>query len=85
MHVTSTSPRKMSGSKPVAYWDRTDKMIRNWDTNQALPDYEGPCMVYLDLSGPVVVYTFLRAGLRHWQDSKGIVTDVLQIGITITN
>jgi len=54
-------------STPTAYWDRTLKVVRHWSTNEILPAYEGPCMVYLDTRGPVFVETFLREGERCWQ------------------
>jgi hypothetical protein len=53
-------------STPTAYWDRTLKVVRHWTTNEILPTYEGPCMVYLDTRGPVFVETFLREGERCW-------------------
>jgi hypothetical protein len=43
-------------------------MVRDWTTNQALPQYEGPCMFFSDLRGAVVMYTFVRDGVRHWHD-----------------
>jgi hypothetical protein len=56
-------------SKPSAYWDRTDRVVRDWSTGQALPDYEGPCMVYSDMRGPLVMRTFLNKGERQWQEA----------------
>ena len=56
-------------SKPSAYWDRTDKIVRDWSTGLALPDYEGQCMVYSDMRGPVVMRTFLNKGQRQWQEA----------------
>jgi hypothetical protein len=56
--------------KPSAYWDRTDKVVRNWSTGQALPDYEGQCMVYSDRRGPLVMHTFLKKGERQWHEPK---------------
>jgi hypothetical protein len=54
-------------SKPGAYWDRSDSVVRDWSTNQAIPSYEGPCLVYLDIRGPVLLNTFLRDGERCWE------------------
>lgn len=53
--------------KPNAYWDRTQKVVRDWQTNQPLPQYEGECMVYMDTHGPVFLRTFLHQGARCWE------------------
>ena len=63
-------------NKPKVYWDRTQKVVRDWDTNQALPEYEGTCMVYLDTRGPVFMETFLRHGERCWQGADVIVQQI---------
>jgi hypothetical protein len=52
---------------PGVYWDRADSVVRDWTTNQALPGYEGMCLVYLDIRGPVFVNTFLQNGQRCWE------------------
>jgi hypothetical protein len=52
--------------KPQAYWDRTQRVVRDWNTNHVLPDYEGECLVYLDVEGPVIRHTFLQDGARCW-------------------
>ena len=52
--------------KPQAYWDRTQRVVRDWKTNHVLPDYEGECLVYLDVEGPVIRRTFLQDGARCW-------------------
>jgi hypothetical protein len=58
--------------KPSTYWDRTDKVVRDWSTGQALPDYEGQCMVYSDMRGPLLMHTFLNQGQRQWKEpAKG--------------
>lgn len=51
---------------PKAYWDRTQRVVRDWNTNRVLPDYEGECLVYLDVEGPVFRQTFLQDGARCW-------------------
>ncbi len=56
-------------SKPSVYWDRTDKVVRNWSTGKAVPEYEGQCMVYSDMRGPLVMHTFLKKGERQWQET----------------
>jgi hypothetical protein len=60
------APRNVSG-KPTVYWDRNDRMVRDWSTNQPLPSYEGPCLVFLDIRGPIFLKTFLLDGERHWE------------------
>jgi hypothetical protein len=57
-------------SRPHAYWDRSANVVRDWKTDQALPDYEGRCMVYLDIQGPVFMNTYLRNGERCWDRSE---------------
>jgi hypothetical protein len=59
---------RSSASKPSAYWDRTDKVVRDWSTGLALPDYEGKCMVYSDMRGPLVMHTSLNSGQRQWRE-----------------
>jgi len=54
--------------KPEVYWDRADKVVRNWSTGQMLPDYEGQCLFYSDMRGPVLLHTFLNKGKRQWQE-----------------
>ena len=56
--------------RPHAYWDRSANVVRDWKTDQALPDYEGRCMVYLDIQGPVFMNTYLRNGERCWDTSE---------------
>ncbi len=56
-----------SSYKPSVYLDRAANVVRDWSTDQALPAYEGMCMVYLDLKGPVLVRTFLQNGQRCWE------------------
>lgn len=53
--------------RPGAYWDRSDNVVRDWNTDQPMPDYEGTCMVYLDIEGPVFMRTFLNNGERCWE------------------
>jgi hypothetical protein len=53
---------------PRAYWDRATRMVRAWNTDHALPHYEGECLVYLDIRGPVFVKTFLCDGERCWDE-----------------
>ena len=55
---------------PSAYWDRTDKVVRNWSTGQVLPDYEGQCMVYSDMRGPMLMDTFMDRGQRQFKEPK---------------
>jgi len=62
---------RSTASKPSAYWDRTDKIVRDWSTGQALPNYEGKCMVYSDMRGPLEMHTFLTRGERQWQEMAG--------------
>ena len=57
----------MDSDKPSAYWDRSANVVRDWKTDQALPDYQGTCLVYLDVQGPVFLKTFLQDGQRCWQ------------------
>jgi hypothetical protein len=59
-----------SSSKPSVYWDRSGNVVRDWSTDQALPAYEGTCMVYMDLKGPVFLKTFLKNGQRCWEGSE---------------
>lgn len=61
------SSRVLTLTHPGAYWDRSDNVVRDWKTDQALPNYEGPCMVYLDIQGPVFMNTYLRNGHRCWE------------------
>lgn len=53
--------------RPSAYWDRSSNIVRDWETDQALPDYQGTCLVYLDVRGPVFLRTFLQEGKRCWE------------------
>ena len=53
--------------RPCAYWDRDNNVVRDWSTNQEIPTYEGPCLVYLDVRGPLVLNTFLHNGQRRWE------------------
>jgi hypothetical protein len=57
-------------TKPEVYWDRADKVVRDWSTGQMLPNYEGQCLVYSDMQGPVLLHTFLNQGKRQWQEQK---------------
>ena len=57
-------------SRPGAYWDRSGNVVRDWSTDQALPNYEGKCMVYLDIQGPVLMNTYLRNGERYWESAE---------------
>jgi hypothetical protein len=52
--------------KPQAYWDRAQRVVRDWKTNNVLPEYEGECLVYLDVEGPVIRTTFFQDGARCW-------------------
>ncbi|HEV3038724.1 MAG TPA: hypothetical protein VHA33_13190 [Candidatus Angelobacter sp.] len=62
--------------KPSAYWDRTDKVVRDWRTGHILPNYEGQCMVYSDMRGPLLMDTFLDRGQRQFKEpKKGLLTD----------
>lgn len=56
--------------RPGAYWDRTGSVVRDWSTDQALPNYEGRCMVYLDIQGPVFMNTYLLNGERCWETAE---------------
>ena len=57
-------------TKPEVYWDRADKVVRDWSTGQVLPNYEGQCLVYSDMQGPVLLHTFLNQGKRQWIEQK---------------
>jgi len=57
-------------SRPGAYWDRSGNVVRDWNTDQALPNYEGKCMVYLDIQGPVLMNTYLLNGERRWESAE---------------
>ena len=59
--------RAIASSKPSAYWDRTTKAVRDWKTDQPLPEYQGTCLVYRDIEGPVFLRTFLEDGERCWE------------------
>jgi hypothetical protein len=50
------------------YWDRAEHSVRDWNTGADLPEYQGPCLVYFDLRGPTMMYTFLQAGKRCWKE-----------------
>ncbi len=52
---------------PAVYWDRSGNIVRDWRTDQALPEYEGRCLVYLDIQGPVFMNTYLCNGKRCWE------------------
>ena len=54
-------------SAPSAYWDRASKAVRDWKTDQPLPEYQGTCLVYRDIEGPVFLRTFLKDGKRCWE------------------
>jgi hypothetical protein len=60
----------MDSAKPSAYWDRSANVVRDWKTDQPLPDYQGTCLVYLDVEGPVFLQTFLQEGKRHWEHAS---------------
>jgi hypothetical protein len=66
VETATTTVTRMAPAKPSAYWDRCDGVVRDWTTNQPMPAYEGPCLVYLDTRGPVLLNTYLRDGHRHW-------------------
>ena len=51
---------------PQAYWDRADRVVRDLKTGMDLPHFEGQCLVYRDVEGPIVVNTFLHNGKRIW-------------------
>ncbi|HVO63313.1 MAG TPA: hypothetical protein VMT53_20465 [Terriglobales bacterium] len=57
----------MDSDKPNAYWDRVANIVRDWHTDQPLPEYQGTCLVYLDVQGPVFLETFLQDGKRRWE------------------
>lgn len=57
-------------TKPEVYWDRSDNVVRDWSSGQVLPDYEGQCLFYSDMHGPVLLHTFLNKGKRQWQEQK---------------
>jgi hypothetical protein len=63
------SYRAATLTHPGAYWDRSGNVVRDWKTDQALPNYEGQCMVYLDIQGPVLMKTYLRNGERCWESA----------------
>jgi hypothetical protein len=50
------------------YWDRAECSIRDWKTGAELPEYQGPCLIYFDLRGPTMMYTFLHEGKRCWRE-----------------
>lgn len=56
------------------YWDRAEYSVRDWNTGTELPEYQGPCLVYFDLRGPTVMYTFLRDGKRCWEEVQTCTT-----------
>lgn len=56
--------------QPGVYWDRSDNVVRDWKTDQPIPNYEGTCMVYLDIAGPVFMETYLRNGQRCWEGQE---------------
>ncbi|HYL16163.1 MAG TPA: hypothetical protein VEV41_24235 [Terriglobales bacterium] len=62
--MNACTPRS---KRPGAYWDRAGNVVRDWNTDQPLPGYEGMCLVYLDIRGPVFVTTFLQNGERCWE------------------
>ena len=62
--------------KPAAYWDRSQNVVRDWKTNSILPEYEGECMVYMDVSGPVFMTTFLHNGRRCWHRAGVLVSEL---------
>lgn len=59
-----------AAAQPSAYWDRSSQVVRDWKTDQELPDYQGTCLVYLDIQGPVFVRTFLQGGKRCWEQNS---------------
>lgn len=63
----STAAMGLMLSKPPAYWDRATKVVRDWSTDQPLPEYQGTCLVYHDVNGPVFLQTFLENGQRRWE------------------
>lgn len=56
------------------YWDRAEYSVRDWRTGAELPHYEGPCLIYFDLRGPTMMYTFLREGKRCWREIQATPT-----------
>jgi hypothetical protein len=56
------------------YWDRAECSVRDWKTGTELPEYQGPCLVYFDLRGPTMMYTFLQAGKRCWREMPATST-----------
>jgi len=52
---------------PSVYWDRADKVVRDLKTGRDLPQYEGLCLVYRDVEGPIMVNTFVCNGERLWE------------------
>ncbi|HZQ25900.1 MAG TPA: hypothetical protein VFA89_24120 [Terriglobales bacterium] len=71
--MTGCQPRPV---RPRAYWDRALRVVRDWNSNQILSEYEGCCMVYLDTRGPVFLYTFLQNGERFWQEEEPVLQGI---------
>jgi hypothetical protein len=61
------SGAEMGSTKPSAYWDRATNEVRDWKTDQPLPEYQGTCLVYRDIQGPVFLRTFFQDGKRCWE------------------
>lgn len=59
--------RELETHHPSAYWDRASHEVRDWKTDQVLPEFQGTCLVYLDIQGPVFLRTFLENGKRCWE------------------
>lgn len=68
MNPPRSSNSNPSTTRPPVYWNRTDRTVRDWKTDQELPHYAGPCIYFSDLRGAVIMYTFVRGGIRHWHD-----------------
>lgn len=71
--LTDILYRPMPTSRPLHVEAETtsartgiSRVLRAWNTDQVLPHYEGECLIYLDMRGPVLVRTFLRGGKRCW-------------------
>lgn len=53
-----------------------DHLIRDWDTFESLPDYEGPCIVCFP-EGEATFYTFRNEnGEREWILQQGSVNRI---------
>ena len=57
-------------ARDAVYWDRAEGSVRDWRTGVHLPLYQGPCLIYFDLRGPTMMYTFLQDGKRCWREMQ---------------